>query len=95
MDDDIRCMMVILALLASLSIAPQSRGASDEAGLRELISENEDALMSAKDLAFLLVTHDFNAAPKKDYVEVHLNKTVYRLVPNGSGPGLANITIQS
>jgi hypothetical protein len=51
--------------------------------------------MNANDLAFLLVTHDFDAIPKKDFVEVRLNKTVYTLVPNGPYPGLANITMGS
>ncbi|MGD0952042.1 MAG: hypothetical protein ABR985_06555 [Methanotrichaceae archaeon] len=51
--------------------------------------------MNANDLAFLLVTHDFDAIPKKDFVEVRLNKTVYKLVPNGPYPGLANITMGS
>jgi ABC-type proline/glycine betaine transport system permease subunit len=37
---------------------------------------------------------DFDAAPKKDYVEARLNSTVYKLVPNGPYPGLANVTIK-
>ena len=49
--------------------------------------------MSAEDLAFFLVTHDFDATPKNDYVEVRLNGVVYKVVPNGSKPGLADVTI--
>ena len=51
--------------------------------------------MSVKDLAFLLVTHDFDAIPKKDYVEVRINDTVYKLLPNGKYSGLANVTVIS
>ena len=51
--------------------------------------------MSAQDLAFFLVTHDFDAVPKKDYVEVHLGNVFYKVVPNSSKPGLANVTIMS
>ncbi|MEI6104489.1 MAG: hypothetical protein WCP70_11140 [Methanothrix sp.] len=48
-----------------------------------------------KDLAFFLVTHDFDAVPKKDHVEVQIDGTVYKLVPNGQYPGLANVTVAS
>ena len=42
--------------------------------------------MGVKDLAFFLVTHDFDAVPKKDHVEVNIDDTVYKLVPNGQYP---------
>jgi hypothetical protein len=51
--------------------------------------------MGVKDLAFFLVTHDFDAVPKKDHVEVHIDDTVYMLVPNGQYPGLTNVTVTS
>jgi len=51
--------------------------------------------MGVKDLAFFLVTHDFDAYPKKDHVEVNIDGTVYNLVPNGQSPGLANVTAAS
>jgi ribosomal protein L21E len=51
--------------------------------------------MEVKDLAFFLVTHDFDAVPKKDHVEVRIDGTVYKLMPNGQYPGLANETIAS
>ena len=56
---------------------------------------DEDPLINVNDLAFLLVTHDFDGMPKGDYVEVRLNNTIYKLVPNGPYPGLANVTIES
>jgi hypothetical protein len=88
-------LVVIFVLLAFLSIAPISTGVADKSEQMKLILGNEDPLINVNDLAFLLVTHDFDAMPKGDYVEVRLNKTVYKLVPNGRYPGLANVTIES
>jgi len=51
--------------------------------------------MGVKDLAFFLVTHDFDAAPKKDHVEVQIDGTLYVLLPNGQSSGLANVTVAS
>ena len=88
-------LVVILVLLAFLSIVPISTGVADKSELIKLITKNEDPIMNVNDLAFLLVTHDFDASPKKDFVEVRLNNTAYKLVPNGPYPGLANMTIGS
>jgi hypothetical protein len=78
-----------------LSVAPLSSAVADKSGLIELITNNEDSSINVNDMAFLLVTHDFDAVPKKDFVEVRLDKTVYKLVPNGPYPGLANMTMES
>jgi hypothetical protein len=88
-------LVVIFVLLAFLSIAPISTGVSDKSELTKLILGDEDPLINVNDLAFLLVTHDFDAMPKGDYVEVRLNNTIYKLVPNGRYPGLANVTLES
>ncbi|MGD0954575.1 MAG: hypothetical protein ABR985_19690 [Methanotrichaceae archaeon] len=89
-------LVVIFVLLAFLSIAPISTGAADKSELMKLlILGDEDSLINVNDLAFLLVTHDFDAMPKGDYVEVRLNNTIYKLVPNGRYPGLANVTLES
>jgi hypothetical protein len=88
-------LSVILALLASLSIANVSSGMADKSTLMKILTENEDHLITTNDLAFLLVTHDFDAMPKGDHVEVRLNNTIYKLVPNGGYLGLANVTFGS
>ena len=88
-------LVVIFVLLAFLSIAPISTGVSDKSELTKLIFGDEDPLINVNDLAFLLATHDFDAIPKGDYVEVRLNNTIYKLVPNGRYPGLANVTLES
>jgi hypothetical protein len=85
---------VIFVLLAFLSISPISTGVADEPELMKLILGIEDPLINVGDLAFFLATHDFDAVPKGDYVEVRLNSTVYKLVPNGRYPGLANVTLE-
>lgn len=86
-------------ILASLFIAQISSATDDKVDgsstMMKLISDNEDTKMTSNDLAFLLATHGFDAVPKKDYVEVHLSDTVYRIVPNGDRPGLANVSIVS
>ena len=87
-------LVVIFVLLAFLSIAPISSGIADKSELMKLILGNEDPLINANDLAFLLVTHDFDAVPKGDYVEVRLNNTLYKLAPNGRYQGLANVTYE-
>ena len=88
-------LVVIFVLLAFLSIAPISTGVADKSDLMKQILGIEDPLINVNDLAFLLVTHDFDAMPKGDYVEVRLNNTIYKLVPNGRYPGLANVTLES
>ena len=88
-------LTVILVLLVPFYVVPLSSAVADKSELTKLITENEDPLINVNDLAFLLVTHDFDAVPRNDFVEVRLNNTVYKLVPNGQYPGLANITVTS
>jgi len=88
-------LAIILILLALQPLATLSSAAADNSELMKLVSQNEDFRMGVRDLAFFLVTHDFDAVPKKDYVEVNINDTVYKLVPNGQYPGLANETLTS
>jgi hypothetical protein len=88
-------IIIILTLFISPSITALSSAAADNSALMKLISDNEDPRMGVKDLAFFLVTHDFDAVPKKDYVEVQIDDTLYVLVPNGQLSGLANVTVAS
>lgn len=88
-------LIIIIFLLTSQSFSALSSAAVDNSALVTLISQNEDTRMDVNDLAFFLVTHDFDAVPKKEYVEVHIDDTVYKLVPNGQLSGLANVTVAS
>ncbi len=88
-------LAITIILLTTQSFTALSSTVADNSPLTKLISSMDDPQMSAKDLAFFLVTHDFDATPKKDYVEVHIADIVYKLVPNGRYPGLANVTMIS
>jgi hypothetical protein len=88
-------MIIIFILLTSQSFTSLSSAAADNSALMKLITQNEDPRMGVKDLAFFLVTHDFDAFPKKDHVEVQIDDTLYVLVPNGQLSGLANVTVAS
>lgn len=87
--------IIIIIIISSQSFTALSSAASDNSALMKLITQNEDPRMGVKDLAFFLVTHDFDAAPKKDHVEVQIDDTLYVLVPNGQSSGLANVTVAS
>ena len=92
---NLHILAIILILLTTLSYITLSSAAADHSALMKLISQNDDPRTDVKDLAFFLVTHDFDAVPKKDHVEVRIDNTVYKLIPNGQYPGLANETIAS
>jgi len=47
--------------------------------------------MGVKDLAFYLVTHNFDATPHENHVTVDLGGKFYKLVPNGLASGLCDI----
>jgi len=82
----------MVIFLASLPIMTLSAAAADISAFMKLISQNEDAQMSVRDLAFFLVTHDIDATPNADHVVVQMGHSIYKLVPNGRHVGLANVT---
>jgi hypothetical protein len=92
-------LIILSIILASLLVSNISMAVDNNSeyssGMMKLISENEDDKMTVNDLAFFLATHGFDAVPKKDYVEVHLDSTIYRLAPNGQAAGLASVPIAS
>ena len=86
---------IILIILTTQSLTTLSTALADNSELIKFISQNEDLRMDVRDLAFLLVTHNFDAVPKKDHVEVRIDDIVCKLVPNGQYSGLANVTVIS
>jgi hypothetical protein len=86
-------MVAILFCFAVMSMSYPS-AADDYTDLMKLIADNEDVRIDAQDLAFLLVTHGFNAEPKGDSVIVKLDDVVYEMTPNGVKPGLADFFIK-
>jgi hypothetical protein len=81
---------IICVLFAS---ACHASDVAECTGLLKLISQNEDPFMTPIDLAFFLATHNYDATPKDGYVEVKLKGVVYKAVPNGYDPGLADLII--
>lgn len=59
--------------------------------LTGLVTSFDDPGMNSRDLAFFLVTHNFDATPVGNHVEVKLDAGVYWLIPNGDLPGLCDI----
>jgi hypothetical protein len=85
-------LIVTLACVA-FALGSLASGASQCAPLSELISLNEDAHMTAEDLAFFLAMHNYDATPKEGLVQVKINDTICNLMPNGTSPGLADLII--
>ena len=83
---------MICVLITSTSLPSAASG--DYSDLMKLIIDSEDVRIDAKDLAFLLATHGFDAAPKDGYAIVKLDNAVYNMTPNGAEPGLADILIE-
>jgi len=80
----------IVILIGLLHAA--SASSSDLSELRGYISSFDDPKMTVQDLAFYLVTHNYDAAPRDGYVELKLDGETCRLVPNGDAPGLCDIS---
>jgi hypothetical protein len=89
---------IILSLIAALICmaympASNASGAAGSTELTKLISQNEDTYITPNDLAFFLATHNYDAAPKDGYVQVKIEGTIYKAIPNGAHPGLADLMI--
>ncbi len=80
------CMMN--AILCTVTASAES---NDLYSLRSLITSYEDSLINSPDLAFFLATHNYNAIPSGNHVDLNMNGKVYRLFPNGDAPGLCTI----
>ena len=66
---------------------------NDISELRASILSFEDSKITVQDLAFYLVTHNYDAVPRDGYVELQLDGESYRLVPNGNAPGVCDIAL--
>ena len=84
------CLISIVIMLALPTVSATKDTISE---LKSTISSFDDPRMNAEDLAFYLVTHEFDAKPKDGYVEVGLEGRICKLTPNGSAPGLCSITV--
>jgi hypothetical protein len=84
--------IIIAAVVIILALPTVSASSASLSDLKSSISGFDDPRMNVEDLAFYLATHGFDATPGNGNVEVELSGKVYKLIPNGSAPGLASIT---
>ena len=83
-------LIQIIILIGILLTATAS--GSDISELKGLISSFDDPKITVQDLAFYLVTHNYDAVPRDGCVELQLDRESYRLVPNGNAPELCDIS---
>jgi hypothetical protein len=86
-----RAILAICIIADSLSCAAVVDENSSISGLKSLLTTFDDPGMDTFDLAFFLVTHNYDATPRGSYVEVQLDGMVLRLTPNGEKFGLGDI----
>lgn len=84
------CIISFVIMLALPTVSATKDTISE---LKSTISSFDDPRMNAEDLAFYLVTHEFDAKPKDGYVEVGLEGRICKLTPNGSAPGLCSLAV--
>jgi hypothetical protein len=89
-------IQLIAALLLGMvaSAVPVCGAPTNYQDLLDLSNANEDVRINAQDLAFLLVTHNFDATPRGDHVEVRINGSIYLVTPNAAKAGLADIALE-
>ena len=83
--------MIVLVCMTAAVLSTASAESDDLHSLRNLITSFEDSLINSPDLAFFLATHNYDAVPRGNHVDLNLNGKVYQLFPNGDAPGLCNI----
>ncbi len=70
-----RFIIPIFILIGLLQTAIAS--GNDVSELRERLFSFEDTKITVRDLAFYLVTHNYDAVPRDDYVELQLSGESY------------------
>jgi hypothetical protein len=64
-----------------VSMSPVSGTSTERASLNQLIEENQDLNLDANEMAFLLATHGYDAAPKDNYVIVNIDGETLKIAP--------------
>ena len=83
-------LIAALAGIIFISANPAFGAVDGNQNLKEAISQYQDNQMTVDDLAFFLATHNYDAMPKEGYVQVIVDGTIYKAIPNGT-TGLAEI----
>jgi hypothetical protein len=89
----LKTMMAICIIVVSLNMAMAFGENGDVSSLKNLLSSFDDRGINSRDLAFFLVTHNYDATPVGSQVEVKLNGRVFLLTPNRDRPGLCDIKL--
>ncbi len=89
----LKLFIAVCIVIVAVSFNTAMASGEDIYSLKTLIYSYDDSRMDSRDLAFFLVTHNYDAAPVGSYVQVRLDGSVYKLVPNGNKPGLADIEL--
>jgi hypothetical protein len=89
----LKALMAICVIAVTLVPAISAGETENLSSLKSLLTSFDDRNIDSQDLAFFLVTHNYDATPVGSKVEVKLDKKVYVLVPNGDSPGLCDITL--
>lgn len=89
----LKTMMAICIIAVSLNSGMAFGENENISSLKNLLSSFDDPGMNSRDLAFFLVTHNYDATPVGNHVEVKINAEVYVLTPNGNRPGLCDIKL--
>ena len=76
-------MMAVCIIAVSLNPGMAFGEIENISSLKNLLSSFDDRGINSRDLAFFLVTHNYDATPVGSHVEVKLNGVVYLLIPNG------------
>ena len=84
-------LIAALTCTVFVSAYPAFGAVAENNDLTKVISQYQDTHMTVEDLAFFLATHNYNATPKDGYVQVIIDGTIYRAVPN-STTGLAELS---
>lgn len=88
----LKALMTICIIAVTLVPAISAGETENLSTLKSLLTSFDDRNIDSQDLAFFLVTHNYDATPIGSKVEVKLDKKVYFLIPNGDSPGLCDIT---
>ena len=84
--------LLVALVCAAFAPASYASGVADSNQLTTLISQSDDARMTPNDLAFFLATHNYDAMPKDGYVQVKIDGAIYKVVPSGANPVLADLS---
>lgn len=89
----LKVLMAVCIIAVSLHPVMAISETENISSLKNLLTSFDDRGIDSMDLAFFLVTHNYDATPVGSQVEVKLNGNVYLLLPNGDRPGLCDIML--